>query len=66
MTEDVMVIGGLWAELHSPVLFLGVFVLVAIWLMPKIWRGLKRVASWLRSKFGGADPEPPIAEPLAL
>ncbi len=53
-TEDIAVIGGLWVALSHPVLFIILFVLftvLLIWLLPKIWRGVKlvfyKVGSWL-------------------
>ncbi len=42
--EDVAVIAGLWAALHHPLTFLGLFclfILLAIWLLPKLWQGIK-------------------------
>ena len=51
--------GGLWAALHYPWLFLAllvVFVALAIWLLPKIWRGLRRGAARIRGWLGGAEP----------
>jgi len=58
--EDVAVVGGLWSALHHPTLFVGfmiVFILLMIWLLPKLWRGIKAVFRKLRSLFGGkADP----------
>ena len=33
------------------------FFAFSLWLLPKIWRGLKRVAAFIRRKLGGA-PEP--------
>lgn len=56
--EDVMVVGGLWAALNHPWVFIAllvVFVLVAIWLLPRIWRGLRRVWARLRSWLGRSD-----------
>lgn len=54
ITEDVMVIAGLWTALNHPILFLVllvVFVLVLIWLLPKIWNGVKllyaKIKMWL-------------------
>jgi Domain of unknown function (DUF4126) len=44
--EDVMVLGGLILALFKPALFLtllGGFILGVIWLMPKLWRGLRRL-----------------------
>jgi len=56
VTEDVAVIGGLWTALNHPTLFVGfmiVFILLMIWLLPKLWRGIKAVFRKLRSFFGG-------------
>ncbi len=54
ITEDLMVIGGIWAALHHPWLFtclLIAFVLLAIWLLPKLWNGIKKVFSFLGRLF---------------
>jgi hypothetical protein len=54
ITEDLMVIGGIWAALHHPWLFLLLlmaFILLAIWLLPKIWQGIKKVWATLRRLF---------------
>ena len=43
-------LGGLFLALFKPALFLtllGVFALLVIWLLPKLWRALRRL-------FGGA------------
>ena len=53
--EDVMVILGLWTALYNPVLFLVllvVFILLMIWLLPKLWRGMKKVFAYLGKLFG--------------
>ena len=55
--EDALVFSGLWAALKYPLAFLlglAVFVLVAIWLLPKLWRGLRAAWRLLR----GAPPPP--------
>ncbi len=42
--EDLAVIAGLWTALNHPVLFivgLVVFILLLIWFLPKLWRGIK-------------------------
>ena len=55
VAEDLIVIGGLWTALYHPVLFLvllGVFILLMIWLLPKIWRGIKLVFRKLGALFG--------------
>ncbi len=78
LTEDVAVIGGLWAALYYPGIFLLFFVcfmVLAIWLLPKLWRGVKLVfgslIGFLRGCFrkppgphaGGAKPLPPGRQP---
>jgi hypothetical protein len=53
--EDVAVIGGLWTALHYPIGFivaLVVFIALMIWLLPKIWRGIKTVFRKIGSLFG--------------
>lgn len=55
-TEDIAVIGGLILALHNPVLFLillVVFIALAIWLLPKIWRGIKLLFAKIRQWLGG-------------
>jgi Domain of unknown function (DUF4126) len=44
--EEGLLIGGGWLALAHPAVFLGVliaFILVMIWLLPKLWRGIKSV-----------------------
>ena len=68
ITEDVAVLGGLWVALYHPVVFLvllGVFILLAIWLLPKLWRAIKFLFAKLRQLFGGAKAEHPTAAPAA-
>lgn len=54
ISEDLLVIAGLWTALHHPVLFLIMlvaFVALMIWLLPRLWRLLKaiftKVGRWL-------------------
>jgi hypothetical protein len=54
--EDVTVIGGLWTMLNYPLAFLCflvAFLLLAIWLLPKIWAGVKTVFQTLLRFFSG-------------
>jgi len=54
-SEDALSIGAVWTALFYPLVFLGfliVFFILAIWLLPKIWRGLKRVLASIRQLFG--------------
>jgi len=58
IAEDFVVIGGLWTSLNYPELFIGfiiVFVLLAIWLLPKLWRAVKRIVTTIRSWFSDKD-----------
>jgi uncharacterized membrane protein len=51
-TEDVGTVGGLLLAFFLPVVFLillGVFLILAIWLIPKLWRGVRRLHASLRS-----------------
>lgn len=63
--EDVAVIGGLWVALHYPWLFLLLlagFVGLSIWLLPKIWRGIRRVFAAAGRMFG--VKERPLDAPM--
>ena len=56
--EDVAVIAGLWTALYHPALFivlLVLFILLSIWLLPKIWRGIKRVFGFFGRMFGSSN-----------
>lgn len=44
LSEDATVVAGLWAAFFHPwilFVFLAIFFLFALWLMPKLWRGLQ-------------------------
>jgi hypothetical protein len=60
--EDVAVIGGMWTALYHPWLFLALliaFVLLSIWILPKIWRGVKRVFGMVSSFISGRKARAP-------
>jgi len=66
VTEDVAAVGGLWIALNNPWLFISglvVFILLLIWLLPKLWRGIKRVACYIGSLFGWCDPKQQKLDP---
>jgi hypothetical protein len=68
ITEDVMVIAGLWTALYHPLLFLcllALFILLAIWLLPRIWQGVKKVFQFLGRLLtgGGGQGAPPPGPP---
>lgn len=61
--EDLAVFAGLWVALNHPLLFLVLlvlFILLLIWMLPKLWRGamlvLRKVGQWL----GLADKPPAV------
>jgi hypothetical protein len=56
LVEDGLVIGGVTLAVLQPTAFLVLFVLftaLVIWLMPKIWRGIKSLWIRLQGLFGG-------------
>ena len=56
--EDFLVIGGLFIALHYPLLFLILFVLfllLAVWLIPKLWRAIRFLGRKLRSVFSSEN-----------
>jgi hypothetical protein len=56
--EDVAVIAGLWTALNHPVIFivlLVLFIALMVWLLPKLWRGIKKLFGWLGRLFGAGD-----------
>ena len=58
--EDILVIGGIWAALTHPwvfIVFLIIFIILMVWLLPKIWRGIKRIISTLREFIKGNKRE---------
>jgi hypothetical protein len=62
-TEDAVVLGGIWLAFAYPWLFLVLlvaFLLLAAWLLPKLWRFVKRL--WTALSF---PREPPKALPGA-
>ena len=62
--EDLTVIVGLWLALNYPwvfIILLVVLLLLVVWILPKIWRGIKALYQGLRRLFSRvkADlPEP--------
>ena len=64
--EDVAVVAGLWTALNHPVLFivlLILFIFMMIWLLPRLWRGIKAIFRKIRNLFSGKEEAPP--DPLA-
>ncbi len=75
ISEDAVVLAGMWAALNHPVLFLGflvLFILAMIWLLPKLWRlissllirvcrlvGLSKGVEEVKPQPGSTKVEPP-------
>jgi hypothetical protein len=54
LLEDLAVIAGLWTALYHPWVFvalLALFILLLIWLLPKLWRGIKAIFGYLKQLF---------------
>ncbi len=61
ITEDLGVFGGVWLMLNHPWLFIGcllIFVMLLIWLLPKLWRAIKFILRKIGALFGGEPPRP--------
>lgn len=57
--EDVAVIGGVWACINHPALFLGMlalFILLMAWWLPKIWGGVKKILRFIADLFRNRPP----------
>ena len=68
ISEDIAVFAGLWAALQHPVLFLVLlilFILLMIWVLPKLFRAIKKVIRFFINLFAGkkdkeAEPAPKL------
>lgn len=59
VSEDLMVIGGLWLALNHPIGFLVLLVLfiaLMVWLLPRLWRLIKLVFRQIGSWLGLCEP----------
>jgi len=55
ISEDLLVLGGLWTALNHPLVFIGLlilFLVFVVWLLPKVWRLLKIIAAKIGRFFG--------------
>jgi hypothetical protein len=51
LTEDALVLSGIWLALAYPLVFLvllAAFVALLVWLLPKLWRGIRALLQRLR------------------
>jgi hypothetical protein len=65
IAEDMAVIAGLWAALTYPWLFVALmvaFLLLAAWLLPRIWRAIKAVVRRIRQWLKGDTPARPLPD----
>ena len=54
IVEDISVFAGLWTALNHPVVFLALlalFLALIIWLLPKLWRGVRALARRIAGFF---------------
>ena len=64
ISEDVLVLGGLWAMFNHPWLFVAamvLFIFMVIWLLPKLWRLLKAIFSRLGQWLGMLEKTEPVS-----
>ncbi len=69
ISEDIAVVLGLWTALYHPWLFLCLlvlFILMMIWLLPRLWQGIKRMFLYIRDLFRGRYPQQSAVEPGGL
>ena len=62
IAEDISAVGAIWLALNHPLLLLAllaVFIGLAIWLLPKLWRLIKRLFLRIRSWLSGKSYSPP-------
>ena len=55
LVEDFVVIAGLWTALNYPWLFIALliaFIILMIWLLPKLWRSVKKIFAFVGRLFG--------------
>ncbi|MEW5754968.1 MAG: DUF4126 domain-containing protein [Pseudomonadota bacterium] len=60
--EDVVVVLGLWTALTHPLVFIILLALMIgamLWLLPRIWRGIKLIFKKLAGLLRPAKPAPP-------
>jgi hypothetical protein len=62
--EDGLTLGGLWLAFVHPVLFLillGVFLLLLIWLLPRLWRAIRTLFGGNVRAKSARTPHPPLS-----
>jgi hypothetical protein len=67
--EDVAVVAGLWTALYHPLVFivlLAIFILLLVWLLPKLWSSIKKVFSFIGRLLGGKSNNRPPDTPAPV
>ncbi len=67
--EDVLVVVGMFFAIFKPIVFLvlfAIFALLAIWIVPKIWRGIRKVFSSARHPVHTIKSDPQERMSLSL
>jgi hypothetical protein len=62
LAEDVAVVASLWTAVNHPALLIVlmiIFIALMIWLLPKLWRGIKQVFRTVARWLSGKKDEPP-------
>jgi hypothetical protein len=65
IAEDVAVIAGVWAALVHPWFFLAclaAFIVLLVWLLPKLWRGVKEVFVKIASLFSRSEAKESVVK----
>lgn len=60
LLEDIAVFAGIWAAIEHPYIFIALivaFILLIVWLLPKLWRGIKRIIQFFVDRFNGKPLE---------
>lgn len=68
ITEDIAVFAGVWASIQHPTFFVFAiiaFIILMVWALPKLWRGIKRVFTFLGRLFGWSNDEDKFSKKLA-
>jgi hypothetical protein len=68
IAEDIAVFVGVWASIQHPTFFVigtVLFILLMVWALPKLWRGIKRVFKFLGKLFGWSTDDEDYSKPLA-
>ena len=68
IVEDIAVFAGIWAAIEHPYVFVAllvVFIVLMIWLLPKLWRGIKRIIKFFVDRFNGKTETPETNLPVS-